>query len=123
MTKLVGGVPKWEVQSSNFQNGLATICVTLLRLYTYMSVQIQQAVEGADFNGPNLSVSNQVLACESPKSLIPTRPVSPCSPPLCQNLQRNAQMIHGSPLISSHPLDFTGMAAIQQDVCALFLVA
>ena len=86
-----------------------------------MSGQKQQAVEGTDLNGPPLSVPNQLLACSSPNSPVRTRPVSPCSPPLCQNLQRNAPMIHGSPLISSRHPDFTGMAAIQQDVCPLFL--
>jgi len=114
-----------EFQNGKFkvQNRLATICVTLPRLYTYMSGQKQQAVEGADINGPPLPVPNQVLACSSPNSPVRTWPVSPCSPPLCQTLQRNAPMIHGSPLIDliSRRLNFTGMASIQQDVCALFL--
>ena len=82
-----------------------------------MSGQKQQAVEGTDLNGPLLYVPN---AFSSPNSPVRTHPVSPCSPPLCENLQRNAPMIHGSRII---PLDFTGMAAIQQDVCALFLAA
>ena len=89
----------------------------------YMSGQKQQIVEGSDLNSDlNRSpppVSNQVLACSSPNSPVRTRPVLPCSPPLCETLRRNAPMIHGSPLISSHHLDFTGMAAIECDVCAI----
>src|ERR1700677_3621415 len=87
---------------------------------TPMSGQKQHIVEGADLNRPPLPVSKQVFACSSPNSPVQTRPVSPCSSPLCQTLQRNAPMIHGSPLISSRRLDFTGMAAIEQNVCALF---
>jgi hypothetical protein len=99
------------------QNGLVIICVTPPRLYTYMSGQKLQAVEGTDLNGTLPYVPNTFSSSNSP---IQTHPVLPCSPPLCKNLWRNAPMIHGSPII---PPDFTGMAAIQQDVCALFLAA
>jgi len=60
-----------------------------------------------DLNGPPSLVPGQDFTPSSPNSLVATRPVSPCSPPMCHTFMRNAPMIHGSPLISGRRLDFT----------------
>ena len=51
---------------------------------------------GSDLNGS--SSPGQILASSSPNSLIPTRPVSPYSPPARRGFPRYFPVVHGSPV-------------------------